>query len=623
VLSRQPADTQKFLWRTSILARFCAEVCDELTQDGASTQILRDLEQANLFIVPLDNQRRWFRYHHLFAEFLRLRLHENEPEIIPELYRQAIDWFEQTGLLREALQYALQGKAYERAADLIETLAPEILSQDNHILVIQWCEALPAKLREQRPSLCAYLGGAYVVAGQIEAASQCFDTAEVNFDRLNAEDVDTLRGYICAHRSYILIMQGEYALSIDYAQQALSLLPADETALRARTVAYLGAAYNYCGRLQHAKNAYQEAITIARKIGSLPLAQFSYCGLGETLREEGRLTKALEVYHQLLAYAQDLTGDMAPPLIGNAVFEIGVIYCERYDLDAALEQVQNGVVLCREWQQEVELAIGLLELAEIRRLRGEYVEAAAAIHDARQVVAEISPWASDIAEGIAARLSLSRGDFAAVVRWAEAAGLTDEACGLGYERFPECPALIRMHVQSGNPQKALALTEKLMERDRGVGRMGRVLDLLVLQFEALDALGETDQALQVLAEAVVLASPEKHLRPFVDEGPRLVPYLQKLPPSPFCNRLLGIFGEQVEPHLSTSQTQTTLVESLNERECEILRMMAVGRSNREIGDELYLSVNTIRWYASQIYTKLRVKNRSAAVAQARELGLIA
>jgi LuxR family maltose regulon positive regulatory protein len=179
-----------------------------------------------------------------------------------------------------------------------------------------------------------------------------------------------------------------------------------------------------------------------------------------------------------------------------------------------------------------------------------------------------------------------------------------------------------MHTQTGNPQKALALTEALIERDQTAGRMGRVLDLLVLQSEALDEMGESNRALQVLAEAVEIAGPEKRLRPFVDAGLGLVPYLRKLSRSSFCDRLLEIFGEQVEHQLPADQTRTSLVEPLNERETAILRMMSVGRSNREIGDELYLSVNTIRWYASQIYMKLGVKNRGEAVARARGLGVL-
>jgi len=400
------------------------------------------------------------------------------------------------------------------------------------------------------------------------------------------------------------------------------LLPHHESALRARTVTCLGNAYNYCGRLQDAKNAFLEAIEIAKKIGSLSLAMFSCGGLGEVFRDEGRLAEALDTYQQLLKFAEDLSGKPDGPLTGFAHFEIGVILREWHDLDKAIEQLKKGVNLCREWQQGEALGIGLLELAETYRIRGEYAEAEAAIKDVRQIAAAISPWATNLVEGFAARLALSRGEIEAVVRWAERSGLDDESCEIGYERFSECLPLIRMYITIGKPQRALALAERLIKRDRAFGRLGRVLDLLVLQVAALDAMEQTDQALQVLAEAIGIAAPEKCIRPFVDDGPKLIPYLQKLPPSPHRGRLLATFGVVVKSKPAATRAETALVERLNKREITILRLMSVGQSNREIGDELYLSVNTIRWYASQIYAKLGVKNRGEAVARARQFGVL-
>jgi LuxR family maltose regulon positive regulatory protein len=506
----------------------------------------------------------------------------------------------------------LQAQAYERAVDLIETLAPEILAQDNQMQLIQWSEALPQNLVTQR----AYLGWAWVLAAQMDIANQWLDAVEARRAHLEPDDAQIIRGHVAAHRAYIVFLHGEYLQTIDLAQHALELLPPNETALRARTITCLGNAYNYAGRLQEAKIAFGEAIEIAKKIGSLSLAMFSYCSLGEVFRDEGRLNEAKDAYEQLLQFAEDLTGKQELPLTGFAIFEIGVVLRERNELDRSIEQLKKGVDLCREWHQGEVLIIGSLELAETHRIRGEYTQADAALKEARQIAEAISPWAVNLVNGHAARVALAQGGIEAVVRWARQSGLDDEACEVGYERFPECLPLIRMHIAVGNPQQALALTERLIKRDQALGRMGRVLDLLVLQVTALDALGQTDQALQTLAEAVELAAPEKHIRPFLDDGPKLVPYLQKLSPSLHQDRLLAALGEVVESKSTVSGAKTTLLESLNDREIAILRLMSAGRSNREIGDELYLSVNTIRWYASQIYTKLGVKNRGEAAARA-------
>lgn len=621
VLSRQTPTIQQFLWRTAILDRFCVEVCDELTGSGNSHEVLRHLEQANLFIIPLDDERRWFRYHHLFAEFLRLRLYEHEKQKIDELYQRSIQWFKQAGLLREALQYALKAQDYEQAVELMDTLAPEILEHDNHMLLIQWAAELPLALAAQQPLLCAYVGWAYLLSGQLNKTRHWLDTAEANIPQSNPAKGQIIRGYVFAHRAYIVFMQGDYTTTLDYAQQALSLLPSENKAIRARTITCLGNAYNYAGQLAEAKESFQEAISIAREIGSLSLALFSYCSLGEVFRDEGRLSDAQNAYHQLLLFAEELTGQQEIPLTGFAIFELGVIARERNELDDALEKIQEGVALCRQWQQGEALAIGLLELAETYRLQGAFAESEASIDDARQIAAKISPWAANLAEGFAARLALSRGEVAKAVQWAEQTGLNQTGCELGFERISDCLPLIRLHIATGHLQKALTLTKHLIARDKTTGRMGRVLDQLTLQAAALIELDETDQALQALAEAIEIASPEKIIRPFLDEGPRLVPCLHKLPPSPYCDQLINILESRLQ--IPTPESgQTSLVEPLNEREISILRLMAAGRSNSEIADELYLSVNTIRWYAGQIYSKLGVKNRSAAAAQARKLSIL-
>lgn len=622
VLSRQTTATQEFLWRTSILERFCAEVCNELTETANSQKMLRQLEQANLFIIPLDDERRWFRYHHLFTEFLRLRLQEHEAKQIAELYQRAIQWFRQAGLPREALQYAIKAQDYAQAVELLDVLAPEILEHDNHMLLIQWAAQIPENIASQQPLLCAYLGWAYLLSGQLKDAQRWLDRAETNITRSDSMEERIIRGYVFAHRAYIVFMQGVYTTTLDYARQALSMLPLENKAIRARTFTTLGNALNYAGQLNEAKKAFQEAIQIAREIDSLPLALFSYCSLGEVFRDEGRLSEAERTYQQVLLFAEELTGQQEIPLTGFAIFELGVIARERNDFDTAKKLLEKGVKLCREWQQGEALAIGLMELAETNRLQGAFAECETALNDVRQVAADISPWAANLVESFAARLALSRGETAQAARWARQAGLDEQACELGYERFPECLPLVRLHIASGHPRKAITLSECLITRDRTLGRMGRVLDLMTLQAAAFIELGKTDQAAQVLEEAIQIAEPEYIVRPFLDEGARLLPCLRELPPTTFRNELLTILGSRLPSSLSSEGKHTALIEPLNEREITILRLMAAGRSNSEIGDELYLSVNTIRWYASQIYAKLGVKNRSAAADQARKLGIL-
>jgi LuxR family maltose regulon positive regulatory protein len=352
------------------------------------------------------------------------------------------------------------------------------------------------------------------------------------------------------------------------------------------------------------------------------LVAYSYAGLGEVLREEGRWEEALGVYQELLHFAEDREGRPDGPLTGSAHTSIGVIYREWHDLDRGLEEIAQGVHLCREWQQGEALAVGLLELSETHRIRGEYAQAQAALNEVKQVAAAISPWATGLVESFAARLALSQGEVEAAVQWAARSGLEEGAgCEIGYERFPECLPLMRTFIESGDPRRAEALAARLVEQNGACGRMGRVLDLLVLQAAAWDALGQPQKALEVLGEAVDAAAPQKRVRPFVEEGQKWVPYLAELAPSPHRDRLLAILrGERAQPAAPARETPTS--EPFNDRELSILRLMSAGLSNREIAEELYLSVNTIRWYASQIYRKLDVKRRGEAVARAREIGAL-
>ena len=384
----------------------------------------------------------------------------------------------------------------------------------------------------------------------------------------------------------------------------------------------LGNAYNYSGRLDDARDVLGKAIKIARQDKNLSLATFSYGSLGEVYRDQGRFFEAYQTYQQLLDFSEEVTGEVDNPLTGFAQFEIGVVMREWYDLDNAIDRLVKGVALCREWLQGETLGIGLMELAETHRLRGEFQQAKEALEEAYPVAVGISPWAIDLVKAFVARLDISKDDLDAAARWAEHANLDDESGEIGFERFPECLPLIRLYNKTGQALRALALIEKLMKRDRAFGRMGRVPDLLALKVAALHTLDEEEQAVQTLSEAVEITANQKHIRPFLDEAQIHIRYLKKIPPSPHRERLLTVLNGYISQSPEGAQSLPPFVEPLNEREVSILRLLASYKSNREIADAMYLSVNTVRWYNSQIYTKLGVSSRGSAVARARELGII-
>ncbi len=280
VLARQEEGLREFLCRTSILPRFSASLCDSVLSIMNSQAVLRHLEQANLFLVPLDNERRWFRYHHLFAQFLRMRLQESEPERIPELNRRAMEWCAAQGLEREALPYAFAIPDYERAAGLIEGLAPGVLANEGPALVLQWIAALPRDLVLRRAGLCLPYAFALAFSGRFVEAEEHLATAERLAIEMPAAEGDPIRGYVAAHRAHLLFFQGQTMQTIHYARQALDLLPAPETIIRARTAAILGNGLRYAGDLQGAAEVLAQAVTTAIHSDNIFTAESVLCQPG-------------------------------------------------------------------------------------------------------------------------------------------------------------------------------------------------------------------------------------------------------------------------------------------------------------------------------------------------------
>jgi LuxR family transcriptional regulator, maltose regulon positive regulatory protein len=620
ILSRQDQDTKQFLWRTSILDRFCVEVCDVLTEHQNAQQMIRRLEQSNLFLVQLDHERKWFRYHHLFAEFLNLYLQENEPETISSLYEKAIIWFADKNLLLDAINLAIKFRNDTLTADLIEKIAPEILENENHMQLLDWTAQFPQVLIHQRPYLCVYLAWTYVLSGKLNTAEEYLLLAESNLLALPKEDQEIIKGHIQCHFAYIQFMQGKFKAAIPAGEEALQKLPTDKNALRIRTMTTLGNAYHYNGQLNLAKKILLEAVEKAKEICSLSLTNIGYCALGEIYRDEAKLSDALAAYENILQYAEEKTGTKESSFTGYAILEIGVIARAKNDLDFAVKQIRKGVRLCKQWYQGEATAIGLLELAEAYRLRGEYDEADSILAEGEEVAKNLSQWAEQLARGMRARNYLSKGETEKAIQWVYESGLMNEQCEISYDRLPESHAFIRTLILMEKADVALKYLDNMIARDKPVGRFWRVMDSLVLKFLCLHALNKTEEALEALAEAVRIATPEKIVQPFLNDKALLVSMLPKLPASEFRDALINICSGKQESGFIGAVIDD--VDVLNEREIEILQLMATGKSNREISDVLYLSVNTIRWYASQIYIKMGVKGRGEAVALAREQNLI-
>lgn len=648
VLSRQPPHYKAFLLQTAVLDRLCGPLCDAVlgiageqdTADPAlsatgraySQPILDEIDRANLFLVALDHERRWFRYHHLFAAFLRLRLRAAEPDLVAVLYQRAIAWCRAHGLPGEALGYALAAAAHDQAADLIEALAPDSLSREGPETVLTWVAALPDALVRQRPALCIQYAWALAFAGRMAEAADFLTAAETAAGTIDGLVPPQVAGQIAAHRAYLQFFRGEFAAAQRQAQQALMHLPANEHVLRVRTAVVLSSVLRFAGQLRAAEEALGSPPDAIHTTGNVYTAMLYYASLGEIHQERGRLHQALATFEQTLAFAVQHTGRADIPFTGFAHIAIGHVQREWNDLDTAATSISRGLALCRAWQQADALAIGLVELAQLHQDRGELDLAQQALADLRSIVATMaSPWGAAIVALTQVRLDLVRGDLAAVDQWVWASGLT-AADPVSAERIDALQTFGQALVARGNDADAVLLFDRLARHLRTTGQRDRLLVTLVGQARALAELGRRDMALAVLDEALRLGEPGGYVRVFVAGGPPVATLLHGMQHvggrmQTYIARLLAAFGGGEAPPASSARLaaptgETPLPEPLNERELAILRLMAAGLSNQAIGAELSLSVNTVRWYASQIFAKLRVSGRGAAVASGRHLGLL-
>jgi LuxR family maltose regulon positive regulatory protein len=631
VVEQQSESVQTFLLQTAVLDRLTGSLCDALTGQDNGQATLEMLEHANLFVVPLDEERRWYRYHHLFADLLRQRQRHKQTDWVPTLHQRASEWYKNHGFVDQAIEHALRGEDFERATHLIEENADALLQRGEHTTVSDWINALPDSLVRGRPYLCVFHAWALQLTGQFEATEARLSDAEealTNLYQENEADAETIRGYIHSHRAYLTFIRGEHTKTIIYARQALKQLPAEATVIRAQTALYLGVAYRFQGELQAALDIFTEAVAISWKMGGSITAVLSFLNLAELYTEQARLHQARNIYEQALQFAKRLTGRPDMPFTGYVYVGIGRILRQWNELDNAYRYTTKGIALCRDWNVAETLALSCVELAHIHYALDNDEQAYEALQEAKQIYDGFSPWGSDRVAAYQAQLDLARGEGESAERWAQANDLNidDE---LELHRDVEYLALARVFIAQNRFEQVLSLLGRLHQMVQAIGKMQSVLETLILQAMALSAQGHTEKALIKLEQALAIGEPENYVRIFVDEGPPMAHLLYeavKRDISPdYTGRLLAAFPIDESEQGDSSKTQpakSELIEPLSERELEILQLIAEGLTNPEIAARLFLSLNTVKVHTRNIYGKLGVNNRTQAVVQARALGIL-
>ena len=645
VLDRQPEPLRTFLLETSVLGRLSGPMCDAVTGHRDSQARLEQVERANLFLQPLDEVRGWWRYHHLFADLLRARLHQERPERVPELHRAAAAWSEQHRLVDDAIRHAMAAGDAVWAARLIERHFDDLLRRNEDATLHRWLQGLPAEVVRSRPRLCLAQALWAWIGGRLEAVEPLVAEAERAYPAVAEEPyepsvgratslVANVAAAIATFRAGLGCMQGDADRATRFGQQALAHLTDADRTLRSFARWYLAVAEWLRGRLPEAEQALAGLVAEQRGAGQRYFARLCY-DLGQVQRAQGRLDAALATYQQALDAAG--AARLLPPAGMALVGQAGVLY-ERSELEAARDHATEGVGSWRQLSYSLQLVAGLATLARIRQAQGDPAGALEAITEAERV--QLSPTVVALfnpVPALRARLALARGEVAEAARWVQDRGLEPDDQP-SYPREREYLVLARVLLAQHAPDRALGLLERLHAQAVGQGRTGSVIEIRALQALARHASGDEPAGLAALAEALTLATPEGYLRVFVDEGAPMATLLGRLLTTPattqamaaqmapaFLDRLLEAFeqtGQAVLPRSRRGTALPGLVVGLSARELEVLQLLAAGKSNPAIAEELVVSLDTVKRHVTHILDKLGAANRTQAVARARELGLL-
>jgi len=624
VLDRQPGEIQAFLLKTSILDRLTASLCDAVTGREDSQALLTQLERANLFLVPLDDDRHWYRYHHLFADLLRGRLKQNWPEQLPVLHRRASEWYEQSGLLSEALSHAAEVGDTERLIRLIVDNALSLVYQGELATVLRWLEALPAEERRSRPWLCMANAWVLVFAGHVEGARQSLQDAE----RALQADAQPITGHVAAVRAYIAALEGDTARTVVFARQALDHLTEEDLAVRGYATMMLGAALRDIGDFEAASQYMAKALSLNQASGNYHLILDTLWEQTALLRYQGRLREMWDVCQRTLQLADEYNrqGGWHLQMTGYIYLRQSYIAREWNDLESALRFAKKSIELCTRWGEADVMALSAIALAKALWALGNLPGALDVIQEARRAARDRSPWHYGLLAAWEARVQLAQGDVVAASAWLR-------ECGLGFDdtlRFEQIDryfAMAHVLVAQDRYDEAARLLARLLEFAETSGATGYVIEILTLQALTWQRRGDVSQALPALERALTLAEPEGDVRMFIDHGEPMARLLrnasaQGIMPG-YTSKLLEVFDRQApRPERSLSgHTEPLLTGPFTERELEVLSLLRTSLSLPEIADRLYVSVNTVRSHVKHIYDKLDVHGRTEAIDRAEDLGL--
>jgi LuxR family maltose regulon positive regulatory protein len=642
VIQRQPPAVQDFLLKTSFLPRLSAALCDTVLDRRDSRSVLADLDRANLFIVPLDNRREWFRYHHLFSDLLRQRLGESigEAELIG-LYQTASAWFEQHDLFDEAIRLALNAHDYDRAAHLIELHSAWRFKHSELQTLADDISALPPGFLARHIHLLAMRSWALVASGRsadaardLQAIEQIAGITEDDWKRWDELSDKARKALVevTVMRMRFLMDQGKVDRVLELAQQVLPQLAVDHQVwlynisadLRPPVRFMVGVAREMRGELRAAEEEFRTTATEGTENPHIVALALGH--LGSTQMQQGQLRAAAETYRKALELAEEM-GRYSSPFFGISQVQHGGLLYEWNDLDAARQQIEEGIAQGKVWNSWEALLPGYLNMARVKQARGDWVGAFAALDEMVALTRNAMPAAPLLAESMRAWLWLRQGRLENVERWSQNLGLNAQR-DITVSNEADLLTLARLLIAQNKLPEAAALLQRLIYATNNAGHWAALLTAQLWHAVVLDAQGHSREARQMLANVLRQAEPEGYVRLFVDAGLPAVRLLYQaiehdLSPA-YARRLLAAFPQtdwSPQPDRPVPATEE-LIEPLSDRELEVLRLIDQGLSNSEIAAKLVLSTGTVKVHTHNIFSKLGVNTRTQAVNKARALGLL-
>ena len=667
VLHRQPEPIRRFLLQTSILDRLNGPLCDAVTGEEDGSARLEALQRGNFFVIPLDDKRNWYRYHQLFADVLRMHLKAEHPDQASSLHRRASDWYEHNGMAADAISHALEAKDFERAANLVELAVPGMRRNRQAATVTElgWLKALPDELIHFRPVLSVDYAYALFGGGELEAVEARLRDAERWLDTsldmhkqpesqasgmviVDEEEFRRLPGMIALLRGAQALARGDMPETVKNAQRVLDLAPENDLLMLGGAASQLGLSAWTNGNLEAAHRMTADGMENVRRAGYISSAIGGAVVLADIQIAQGSLHKALSTYERALQWAAE---PEAPVLRGAADMYVGMsnLYYEHNDLKTATQHLLTSQALGDLAGLPQNPYRWCAAMARIREVSGDIDGALNLLDQAERLYeGNFSPNIRPIGTR-KVRVWIAQGRLVEALNWAHDQGLSVDN-ELSYMREFDHITLARVllacyqnNSAEGSISAVLGLLVGLLKAGDERGGMGSVIEILVLQALAYHAKDDLPAALMPLQHALALAEPEGYVRKFLDEGLSMMQLLREaskrqIMPD-YTGQLLAAFEAEKDLVLEAGPAKSVvkpdpssallkgldgepLFDPLSQRESEVLILLAKGLSNRDIGERLFLALDTIKGHNRRIFDKLHVQNRTEAIARARELGLL-